>query len=269
MKNTLVLRFCLGTGLLLSMIPAYAANWTIQVEADQRLSTRHYLLRQGDCKILWRLTFFQAGKGLGIREEIGCALPVAEQIPLRRALLQKVAGDTNQMQGMRNFVWGSVPNKDIFMPRLAQALRASERWDAGKGDWRGNEGAYAMRDLMNRQNIFAEVVASFASEGWKLVVVDVEKIQIGDGVLVTEAGKYPVDCGIFFCETDSAALTMQSLPQLFHFGQKKSYLLSHFANHLYYNLASSTRQLHRQARSKGGVVLISRFEHPCPKTECP
>lgn len=201
-----MIRFCLGLSLLLSMIPSYAANWAIQVDADQHLRTRHYLLRQGDCKILWRLTFFQAGKGFGIREEVDCALPVVEQIPLRRALLQKVAGDTNQMQGMRNFVWGSVPNKDIFMPHLAQALRTSGRWDAGKGDWRGNEGAYAMRDLMNRQKIFAEVVASFEAEGWKSAVVDVEKIQIGDRVLVTEAGKFPVDCSIIFSTANVAEL---------------------------------------------------------------
>ncbi len=55
-----------------------------------------------------------------------------------------------------------------------------------------------MRDLMNQQNVFAGVAASFAAEGWDLAVVDVEKIQIGAVQMPNDAGKYPVNCSIIF-----------------------------------------------------------------------
>ncbi len=190
--------FSLGFCLLLATLPACSEGLQIQAEENRALNIKHYLLTQNGCKILWNLKFFQTGKGFGIREEVDCALPIGEQIGLRQALLQKVAQDTNQMQGMRNFVWGGVQNKDVFMPRLAQALHASGRWNARKGDWRNNENIGAMRDLMNQQNVFAEVAASFAAEGWDLAVVDVEKIQIGTVQMANDDGKYPVNCSIIF-----------------------------------------------------------------------
>ena len=189
---------CLSLYLLLATLPAWCENLQIQVEENKRLNSRHYLLTKGDCKILWRLQFFQAGKGFGIREEVDCNLPPSDHIPFRRALLQKISNDTNQMQGMRNFVWGSVPSRDVFMPRLAQALRASGRWDASKGVWQGSESVYAMRDMMNQQKVFAELATSFADEGWEVAVVDVEKVQIGGGVVADDAGKYPFNCSIVF-----------------------------------------------------------------------
>jgi hypothetical protein len=194
----LYLNFCLSCCLILATLPACSEGLQIQVEEDKLLNIRHYLLTQGGCKILWDLKFFQKGKGFGVREEVDCGLPITDQIELRRMLLEKVSQDTQQMQGMHNFVWGSVQNKDVFMPRLAQALRASGRWDAGRGDWRKNEGISAMRDLMNQQKVFAEVVASFAAEGWDLAVVDVEKIQIGTDTVAPAGGKYPVNCSIVF-----------------------------------------------------------------------
>lgn len=189
---------CASFCLLLATLPACSESLQIQVEENKSLNSKHYLLSIGACKILWRLQFFQSGSGFGIREEVNCDLPLAEQTPLRSALLQKVALDTNQMQGMRNFVWGEVPNREALMPRLAQALHASGKWDAEKGQWRAGENIYAMRKLMNQQNIFAEVAASFAAQGWQLQVEDVEKIQIAKGMLANNAGKYPMNCSIVF-----------------------------------------------------------------------
>lgn len=204
----LPLRLCLSASLLWQASPACSEGVQIQVEENKDLHSKHYLLRQDDCKILWRLQFFQSGSGFGIREEVDCQLSPAEQIPLRSALLQKVALDTNQMQGMRNFVWGEVPNRDIFMPRLAQALHANGKWDAGKGGWRASADVNAMRSLMNKKNIFSEVRASFAAQGWDLQVVDVEKIQVATGLLANNTGKYPINCSIVF------SVKKQILPEL-------------------------------------------------------
>ncbi len=55
-----------------------------------------------------------------------------------------------------------------------------------------------MRKLMNQQNIFAEIAASFATEGWELQVVDVEKIQVAKGMLENDSDKYPANCSIVF-----------------------------------------------------------------------
>lgn len=193
-----------SAGLLLATLPACSEDLRIQVEENKGLNSRQYLLTQGDCKIGWRLKFFQAGKGFGIREEVDCSLSPANQIPLRRALLQKVSLDTNQMQGMRNFVWGNVPNATVFMPRLAKILRASDKWNAEKGDWRAAASVHAMRDMMNQQNVFSEVVESFSAEGWKLAVADVEKVQVTADSLAGSAGKFPSNCSIVFTVEKSA-----------------------------------------------------------------
>ncbi len=194
--------FCAFFGLLFASSPLFGATWEILVEENKALNTRHYLLTDGDCKILWRLQFFQNGKGFGIREEVHCELPLQEQIPMRQALLQKVASETNQMQGVRNFVWGTIPNKNIFMPRLAAALAASGNWDANTGRLRGKaaQNRHFLSDLINQQNLFSEVLESFAKEGWLLQVVDLEKLQTGS---ITTIGKFPTDCAIVF------SLTMQ------------------------------------------------------------
>lgn len=192
------LGLCINFCLILATIPACSENLQIQVEENRHLNTKHYLLTQGDCKIVWDVRFFQAGKAFGMREQVDCRLPIAEQTQLRHALLQKLAQDTHQLNGMRNFVWSSLQNKDVVLPRLAQALHASGRWDAAKGGWRGNEPISAMRDLMNQQRIFAELADSFAADGWTLAVADVEKIQIGEVKTASDSGKYPINCSIVF-----------------------------------------------------------------------
>lgn len=181
-------------------LPACSDTLQIQVEENKDLNTKHYLLTQGDCKILWRLQFFQSGSGFGIREEIHCALPLATQTGLRQSLLQKVSDETHQMQGVRNFVWAKVQNKDVFMPRLAQALANSGEWDAKLGSARGKarNDIHFIRDVMNQKQIFAEMSNAFAAAGWGLTVVDVEKVQIGEMALPTGAGQYPLDCTLVF-----------------------------------------------------------------------
>lgn len=191
------MRYWLIFSLLLATLPACSQSLQIRVEENKNLNSKQYLLQQDDCRILWRLQFFQSGKGFGIREEAECPLPVQAQIPLRQALLKRIANDTGQMQGVRNFVWGSVPNQETFMPRLKSALIDSGQWDASTGRPRGKaaKDMHFMRDLMNRNNVFAEVTASFAAEGWNLRVEDVEKLQISE---TTSPSKYPVNCALVF-----------------------------------------------------------------------
>jgi hypothetical protein len=172
----------------------------IQVEESRATDSKHYLLRKDDCRILWQLQFFQERKGFGIREEVSCTLPIAEQTALRRTLLERVANDTDQLRGMRNFVWGGVQNRELYLPRLASALAASGQWDAKRGMVHGKaaKDAKFMPDLMNRQNVFAELAESFAGRGLQLTVLDVETLQVGASPAPGLVGKYPVDCTLVF-----------------------------------------------------------------------
>lgn len=195
MNRTLLTAF-----LLVASLQAACSPVEIQVEESRLTDSSRYLLRKGDCHLLWQLQFFQERKGFGIREEVNCMLPLAEQTALRSTLLDRVANDTNQLRGMRNFIWGSVQNRETYLPRLATALAASGQWDSKRGVLRGNaaKDAKFMRDLMNQQKVFAELAASFTGRNLQLIVEDVETLQVGASPSAGLAGKFPVDCMLVF-----------------------------------------------------------------------
>lgn len=193
-------RIWMAAFLFVASLQAACSPVAIQVEESRFTDSKRYLLSKGDCQLLWQLQFFQERKGFGIREEVNCTLPLAEQTTLRTALLERVANDTDQLRGMRNFIWGSVQNRETYLPRLAMALAASGHWDSKHGMLHGKaaKDAKFMRDLMNQKKVFAELAASFAGRDLQLLVEDVETLQVGASPAPGLVGKFPVDCMLVF-----------------------------------------------------------------------
>lgn len=171
-----------------------------EVQVETGANQRQYLITAEECRYLWQAEFFKSGKGFGIRATQDCHRALEQQLPHYTLLLQKIAEDTQQLQGVQNFVLDTLPSHELFMSRLARALAASGQWDSKRGKFLGRaaKDANFMRDLMNQHRIFAEFSALFAKYNLRLTVADVEKLQIArhaDGKF------FPVHCSLIFTLT--------------------------------------------------------------------
>ncbi len=171
---------------------------------------QYYTVSGEGCDIGWTVRHFAESSGFGIGEESRCTLPLQKQAPYREALLQRVAADTNNMQGMRNFVWGRLKRGDAtdeFANRFALAALKSPVWNKKTGKLAAKAGGDRrfFQDLLNQENVFAEIAASFAAMKLTLRVNDVERVIVGTPSVhiegVGEEDRLPVDAFVSFSVT--------------------------------------------------------------------
>lgn len=182
-----------------------------KIEVQRRDSTKYlesYYTVSGDaCDIAWTVRRFTESPGFGISEESKCTLPLQKQVPYREALLKKIAADTNNLQGMRNFVWGRLKRGDAtdeFAKRLTMAALKSPAWNKKTGKLAANAGGdrQFFQNLLNKENVFSEITASFAAMKLNLRVGDVERVIVGPASMhvdgVAEGDRLPVDAFVSF-----------------------------------------------------------------------
>ena len=175
----------------------------IEVQKTEEPNSREtiYTATSGSCGIEWILRRFSENSGFGISERSKCKLPLVSQIPFRVALLLQVVADTNNMYGMRNFFWGRLQrgdSNDEYALRLASAAANSSHWNSEDGTTRNYPRGINrfVAEILNQENVFAEVSDTFHSAGFAIAVNDVEKVLIGKGSAGN--GQVPIDCTVTF-----------------------------------------------------------------------
>jgi RHS repeat-associated protein len=154
----------------------------------------------GGCRIVWARHISTAAEPrFGIIEKSTCGLSLVDQKPLRSSLLAKVREETNNLTGMRNFVWGQMKRGDAtdeYAIRFGLAVAASKSWDRQHGVRTGKASRTLAfyPDTINRAKVFSEVAEVFAEQGFDLVAEDVEKVIVGK----TDRGNVPTDAFVLF-----------------------------------------------------------------------
>ncbi len=187
-----------------------AAGFTVDKSADPEIHETSYTAHSDTCAIEWVVKRFPASSGMGISERSSCKLSLAQQSPYRAELLQKIMADTNNLQGMRNFYWGRLlrgDRNDEYSVRLSQAIASSAHWNTHSGTlvrFKGGLNEFVMV-MLNQNQVFAEVIAVFAQQGFLIEVHGIEKVLVGamppQGDKASVTGKVPFDCVVSFTVT--------------------------------------------------------------------
>ena len=201
---------------LFVLIPSFAfSDEPIVVVKHENPARREttYVINSHGCIIGWELERFYDGRGFGIGEKSKCDLPLDQQTRFRGAILEKVIADTNNMQGMHNFVWGTLLRGDAndeYARRFTIAVSKQPQWDKKKGQLTGKaaKDISFFPNLINRENVFSELTALFSAHNLTLHAEDMEIVIVGN-VDIPEAGitkqdKYPVDARLLFKITKKA-----------------------------------------------------------------
>lgn len=158
-----------------------------------------YKVDTDNCVIGWVKKSFADGSGFGIKEYSKCSLHISEQPPIREALLEKVIADTNGMKGFRGLSWGKIRRGDAtdeYANRFASAVVKLPEWNKKKGKLVGKNAQryHFLSDVINREQIFLEVVTVFEKHGITLEATDVD-------MLITkkvDGGFVPDNCTVTF-----------------------------------------------------------------------
>jgi hypothetical protein len=187
---------------LLFAVPTYSSS-RVNVERteDAQLQQIFYKVEDSSgCQIVWARDVSTAAEPrFGIVEKSRCSLSLVDQKPLRSSLLAKVREETNNLTGMRNFVWGQMRRGDAtdeYATRFGVAVAASKSWDRQRGMRTGKASKTLAfyPDSINRAKVFSEVAEVFAEQGFDLIAEDVEKVIIGK----TDQGNVPTDAFVLF-----------------------------------------------------------------------
>lgn len=186
-----VLTKCVLSVFLMSASVAHALEVTTL--EDQETKETLYQVEVPNCAIAWRLKTFNEGGGFGLREFSRCVLSLNEQVPIREAILERIIADTHGMPGVRNFLWGRVKRgdaNDAYAERFSNIVAKQPQWNTAKGTLTGKAAQRYdyLPSVINKNNIFSEVVALFESHGLTFVATDVEKLIVRkvDGKLVPD-----------------------------------------------------------------------------------
>jgi hypothetical protein len=187
---------------LLCAAPTHSTN-RVNVERAEDLQSKRIVYKvedSGGCRIVWARDISTAAEPrFGIIEKSTCGLSLVDQKPLRSSLLAKVREETNNLTGMRNFVWGQMKRGDAtdeYAIRFGLAVATSRSWDRQRGVRTGKASRTLAfyPDTINRAKVFSEVVEVFAEQGFNLVAEDVEKVIVGK----TDQGNVPTDAFVLF-----------------------------------------------------------------------
>ena len=108
----------------------------ITVTSDPQVRETTYTGASGPCRIDWVISAFEINRGV-VRHRSHCSLPLAEQIPLISAVMDRVFQDARDADAPRTLFWGRLypdgqPDYVLAM-RLAVAAKRSTLWDASQG----------------------------------------------------------------------------------------------------------------------------------------
>ena len=194
-------------GLIAVVVTATALAVTVTKQDSTDPKETVYEADEPNCRIVWMLRTSAYVPGFGITEKSQCALAPAAQVSLRNELLDRVAADTKNFEGIRNFAWGQLLRGDAndeYARRFSEAFAGSKQWDRARGQWvkpRSKQGETVAK-LINRKQVFSELVESFALRGLTLTVVDVEKIIVQQVAVTTRgverAEKLPINADVVF-----------------------------------------------------------------------
>ncbi len=181
-----------------------AGDFAMQVEklAGETARETKYRIRAQDCVVEWLVRHYPAG-GWGMVEQSDCALPLAAQASMRGALLDRVASETNNLSGLRNYYWGRLARRDTageFSQRLAGVARVEARWNGKTGTPVGtNIGTNrTVVALLNQGAVFRELVQEFSARKFNLTVSSVEKVIVARIETGRGSALVPVDCVVSF-----------------------------------------------------------------------
>lgn len=190
--------------LLLFADDSFSDGPAMQVEklAGETSREIRYRIRAQDCVVEWLARHYPAG-GWGIVEQSVCNLPLAAQAPMRGALLERVASETHNLSGLRNYYWGRIARGDTageFGQRLAAVAQVDERWNGKKGTpVDTNIGTNrTVAGLLNHGAVFREWVQVFTAQKFNLSVSSVEKVIVARIENAQGTALVPVDCVVSF-----------------------------------------------------------------------
>ena len=160
----------------------------ITVTTDPQVRETTYTGASGPCRIDWVISGLEINRGV-VRHRSRCSLPLAEQIPLISAVMDRVLQDARGADAPRTLFWGRLypdghPDYVLAM-RLAVAAKRSKLWDASQGRARSGNVNLLVRQLANDALIYQELREMFRRRGLEIQVASVEK------VLISRADKLP------------------------------------------------------------------------------
>jgi hypothetical protein len=160
----------------------------ITVTSDPQVRETTYTGVSGPCRIDWIVSGSEINRGV-VRQHSRCSLPLAEQIPLISAVMDRVLQDTQGAEAPRTLFWGRLypdgqPDYVLAM-RLAVAAKRSKLWDASQGRPRTGNVNLLVRQLANDAPIYGELREMFRRRRLDIQVAAVEK------VLISTAGQLP------------------------------------------------------------------------------
>lgn len=161
---------------------------TVTVTFDPQTRETTYTAVSGTCRVAWILSGVELNRGV-VRHRSQCGLPLAEQVPLISAVMDRVLQDARGADAPRTLFWGrlySGGQQDyVLAMRLALAAKRSKLWDAARGRPRAGNVNLLVRQLANEAPIYPELRAMFRARGRDIQVASVEK------VLISPAGQLP------------------------------------------------------------------------------
>lgn len=195
-----------GAALVLLLFAGHSLADTapMQVEklaGDTARETRYRIGTQ-DCVVEWMVRHYPAG-GWGMVEQSDCNLPLPTQATMRGALLDRVASETQNLSGLRNYYWGRLARRDTageFGQRLAAVAQLDMRWNGKTGAPVGARIGTnrTVVELLNHGAVFRELVQVFAARKFNLAVSSVEKVIVERIETGWGSALVPVDCVVSF-----------------------------------------------------------------------
>jgi len=185
------------------------ADERIQIlkQENKEYGLTHYGIDYHGCRLIWTLHRAYDEPIFGLKEESKCDLPLEQQMRLRGELLDRVASDTNDMQGVSGFSWGRLRRGDAndeYARRFVISVSKSPYWDKlkGKAIGAGAKHYSYLPNLINDEHVFAELTALFEAHNLTLRATDFETVFVGNmdmpPVGITNKDKLPIDGSLVF-----------------------------------------------------------------------
>lgn len=171
----------------------------VTTQEEPEFYSTTYTAHGQDCAIAWAVRRAREfSGGFSFSEHSQCPLSLAQQKPYRVKLLMQLAQDTRQFDGVRGFGWGGMQRgdgTDVFAQRMRAVVAQSKAWNVAKGrPAKPKADPYrVVLDILNQENVFAELTEVFAEHGLLLQVRSLEKLQITEGKV-----RVPFNCLVFF-----------------------------------------------------------------------
>ena len=193
----------------------------VMVERNPGLRQSTFEIWSGGCRISWTVYESDTNRGV-IRHRSDCGLTLGEQaVPITK-LLSRVMKSKTDATAFRTLSWGRLyPDgaRDATLSvRLALAAKRSAEWDPVRGAPRGGDINGWVRDLANKDELYAELRPVFHEFGLDIRLATVEKVLVLEARLLPffdilrDAGvrpddKLPFDCQAWFSVQQTADQT--------------------------------------------------------------